>query len=188
MASANRFIFLVLFLGLIPFSCRPEYPYYEIRDYSISTFADQNLTKPVAEFGSKDSVFIKLLFECNFIAAAQTSFNNACLATRKPLNGEYGPKVKFSGLSFTSNRSFNGQPAGTELSGILNYKFNIWQGPEKLIDALNDRSPAGYPETEGYEGLYMDEHPSDTLVHRFTLRLLLEDGGALTASTDMRFR
>ena len=189
----NRWLAIILFLGIIPISCfKPKYPYYQILDISITSFKNnaRSILIKDGEAINADTVFFRLNFTTQFLADLnQFNFTNSCMATTKPQNGSYGIKDdKITGITITSEKIFNGSLPQTLLNGL--FKMQGYKTPldiEEIKTKLNDRSPSPFPDNEGYLNFYMTQKANDTLTHTFKLTLEYEKGFVQTATTSIKW-
>jgi hypothetical protein len=194
MWRARKYLFLLVFLGLLPISCfRPKYPYYHIRRIALLPFSDGALTQQVNTFNlnSTDSVFLKLHFSIDFLAQASfQSFENTCLAFTKPSNGDYGLKEdSVIGVTITSDRTYGDVPPGS----LLNQKFRCifykeLRELESMITDLNNRAPAPYPDRTGFRKLFAAENPSSPGEHNFTFSLDFKSGKRISTNATVSWQ
>ncbi len=183
-------LIVLFFLGVFPLSfCAPEYPYYTIEHISLDAYKDKAFTKRQAATDSifKDTVYIQLKLGTSFTAQnLDFSFANTCFATTKPSNGYKGLRDKIIDIQFTSDQTFNGRIAETNINTILNTSF-IYRASdfEEFEIRLNDGPPSYYARTGKDLILYITEKPKDNLSHNFTLKFIFESGKILSGNLSL---
>lgn len=193
MYFTKKYIFLVFFLGLIPFACFVEpYKHYVINDFTLEPYKDRKFSNKINGVDSigNDSVFIKLIFDTKFTSQINPlDLTNSAYAFRKPSPGHLGLRDPIYGINFFSDNIYNGRAAGANLNDLVNQVgYKTLGESSEILNYLNAVSPAEYPETEGVLGLYFNQRPTDNLKHTFTLQLIFLSGKAMSAQTTIQWK
>jgi hypothetical protein len=182
----RKFIFFLLFLGLIPFACwKPKYPYYQIDEIALASFRDLNLEKKVAATDSigADSVFIQVNLSTRVIAQHfNWELSSALMATTKPHDGSYGLKDGIDAINLTSDNTFDGRPPGTNLNDLA--LWAAWKNFKSVSELIGKLNADEYQQVV----LYLTNKPGNNLKHTLTLELVYTSGKRQSAQTALTWK
>jgi hypothetical protein len=177
-----------VFLGLVPVACCSD----ETREYARFGKIDLRLTEaapgsPVLVTGARTSapeLLIDLGFQYEFVAAAGVAspFTGRAYAWQCEEPGRRGLKDKLTAVTLTSNRAFNGVPAGQSLEAFVrctagSSRYSTLDFPlAQLDDSLNTWiSPEFYAPVV----LRIGPKPAGGAPQQFTVRLRTSSGQEL---------
>jgi hypothetical protein len=186
----KRFLFLLLFLGLIPFSCGTKDPYYELSNLSLEAYRDNDLSSKIYPTDTVDQqeVFFKASMNLDYVSTLKIALSSQLLAFKKAQNGYKGLKTHLSHLNFFSDKLFNGRMPGSPLGDLLicrEYLADL--DLSKTVEGLNERGPCC--KEENYEmKFYLKQRPNDSLSHHFTLEFNFSDGTKMSSQARVNWK
>ena len=161
------------------------YPFYKVTGIGVSTYGSGRAIIDTGAVTMVDTIFLNYGFIQDCSAKAKNPFaflGNETFALSCPENecGNNGIKSKISSLNISSDSLYNSQLSNTSLNNY--FKVNYGNSSSVSIDSLIKDINTNKRQLQ-FDQFFTTTKPLNSKPHAFTLKLLLEDGTLLSATT-----